>query len=122
MASRSYSKIVAQYHRDYAHTVTVKNGGDWREEYLSRAHYAATKGALVLWYEDGRKVYGFKAADQAAAFKQWVDTCGIDWTTRPRDGPIPDFVKPPERPTAHEGYSGHSGGPSPPGRGSPDKG
>lgn len=35
---------------------------------------------------------------QAAAFKAWVDTCGIDWTTGPRDGPIPDFVKPPERP------------------------
>jgi hypothetical protein len=103
MASRSYSKMVAQYHRDYPHTVTVRNGDDWRDHYLSRAHYAATEGPLVQWFEDGRRVYGFKTAGQAAAFKQWVDTCGIDWSTGPRDGPIPDFVKPPERPMLIEG-------------------
>jgi hypothetical protein len=106
--SHSYRNIVAQYHRDYPHQVPVQNGDDWREEYLSRAHYAATGGALVQWYEDGVKVYGFKSADQAAAFKHWVDTCGIDWTTRPRAGPIPKFDKPSERPSTY--------GPTPRGR------
>jgi hypothetical protein len=99
MASRSYRQIVEQYHRDYRHTVSVQNGDDWRDHYLSRAHYAATNGPLVLWFEDGKHVFGFKTAEQAAAFKRWVDTCGIDWSTRPRDGPIPKFVKPPKRPS-----------------------
>jgi len=94
-------------------------GGDPSLDRHCRAHYAATGGRLVLWFENGQTVYGFKTAEQAAAFKHWIDTCGIDWTKGPRDGPIPDFVKSPERPTrAHEGYRGHSGGPSPPGRGS----
>jgi hypothetical protein len=107
--SRSYRNIVAQYRRDYPYTVAIINGDDWRDEYLGRAHYAATRGTLVQWYEAGRKFYGFKSADQAAAFKHWVDTCGIDWSTRPRDGPIPDFVKPPERPDSGQG-------PTPPSR------
>jgi len=106
--SRPYLKIVADYRRQYRHQVVVINGDDWRDQYLSRAHYAATSGPLVQWYEDGRKVYGFKNAEQAAQFKTWVETCGIDWSTRPRDGPIPDFAKPPERPAMY--------GPTPVGR------
>jgi hypothetical protein len=61
--SRSYRKLVDQYHREYPHTVALENGTDWREDYLGRAHYAATKGPLVLWFEGGRQVYGFKSAD-----------------------------------------------------------
>ena len=114
--SRPYRKIIAQYHRDYPYRVPVQNGDDWRDQYLSRAHYAATGGQLVQWYEDGVQVYGFKRPEHAAAFKQWVDTGGIDWSTRPRDGPIPDFVKPPERPSEVGGYNGHTGGPTPPRR------
>lgn len=112
MASRSYARIVAEYRRTYKHTVTVPNGGDWRDEYLSRAHYVATRGPLVQWFEDGRSVFGFATAEQAAHFQRWVDTCGIDWLTGPRDGPIPDFDKPPEPPFVTPGYSGHSGGPA----------
>jgi hypothetical protein len=107
--SRAYRKIIADYRHQYPHTVTVENGGEWREQYLSRAHYAATQGPLVQWYEDDRKIYGFKSAEQAAAFKHWVDTCGIDWSTLPeRSGPIPEFDKPPERPPTY--------GPTPHGR------
>ena len=109
--SRPYRKIVAQHHRDYPHTVTVPNGGGWRDGYLNRAQYAATEGALAMWFEEGKHVYGFKTADQAAAFKAWVDTCGIDWSTEPTDGPIPDFLKPPERPAIDPSYTGHSGSP-----------
>ena len=97
--SRPYRKIVADYRRNYLHQVVVRNGDDWRGQYLDDQHYAVTGGPLVLWYQEDGKVYGFKSADQAAAFKAWVDTCGIDWSTRPRSGPIPDFVKPPPRPS-----------------------
>jgi len=34
-------------------------------------------------------VFGFKAADQAADFQQWADTCGIDWTVEPRAQLLP---------------------------------
>jgi hypothetical protein len=54
----------------------------------------------VLWFEDGKKLYGFKSAEQAAAFKAWVDTCGIDWKD-PRDEPVPDFAAAPERPSQY---------------------
>jgi hypothetical protein len=77
--SRPYRKIVANYRREYPHQVAVQNFDDWRAKYLSDAHYAATKDRLVLWFEGDRAIYGFKSADQAAAFKAWVDTCGIDW-------------------------------------------
>ena len=73
-----------------------------------RAHYTATQGYPILWFENGAAVYGFKNAEQAAAFKAWVDTCGIDWTKNPRDGPISDFDKPAERPLLY--------GPTPRGR------
>ena len=97
MASRSYKKLVAQHRRDYPHAVTVQNAREWRDKVLDRAHFAATGGLLVQWFEDGEKVYGFKTAEQAAAFKRWVETCGIDWTTDPRDGPATEFKDLPER-------------------------
>jgi hypothetical protein len=101
MASRSYAKMVAQYHREYPHQVAVINGNEWRDKALSNQHYAVTQGPLMQWFEDGKKVYGFASAEQAAAFKAWVDTCGIDWSTDPREGPIPEFAKPAERPSLY---------------------
>jgi hypothetical protein len=90
--------LVARYHRVYPHHVAVINGNEWRDKALRNLHYAVTHGPLVLWFEDGKKVYGFTSAEQAAAFKAWVDTCVIDWTADPRDGPIPDFAAARERP------------------------
>jgi hypothetical protein len=76
--SRSYPKIVADYHRQYPHQVRLTNAGDWREDYCSRAHYAVTGGPLVLWFEkaEGRDVfvYGFKSAEHAEAFQRWADS------------------------------------------------
>jgi hypothetical protein len=97
--SLPYRKIVANHRRNCPHQVPVQNGDDWREQYLADQHHAVTGGPLVQWYENGVTVYGFTSAEQAAAFKAWVDGCGIDWSTRPRAGPIPDFVKPPARPS-----------------------
>src|SRR3954463_14950545 len=93
MASRTYSKLVAQYHRDYPHQIAVINGNEWRDKALSNQQYVVTQRPLVQWFEDGKKVYGFKSAEQAAAFKAWVDTCGIDWSKDPRDGPIPNLPR-----------------------------
>ena len=48
---------------------------------------------LVQWFEgpdhDKRWVYGFKAPEQAAAFKAWSESCGIDWS-------VPASEQPPE--------------------------
>jgi hypothetical protein len=106
--SRPYRKSIADYHRQYPHTVRLKNIGDWRFDHCRRAHYQLTGGKLVCWHEDGFSVFGFKTADQAAAFQQWADTSGIDWTIEPRAQPLPYPKKPPERPIAF--------GPSPRGR------
>jgi hypothetical protein len=81
---------------------------DRRDVQLMRLWCSQPRQPLVLWFENGRSVYGFATAEQAAAFRHWVDTCGIDWSTRPRDGPIPDFEQPPERPLLY--------GPTPQGR------
>jgi len=40
MASRTYSILVARYHRDYRHQVAVINGNEWRDKALSDQHYA----------------------------------------------------------------------------------
>jgi len=77
--SRPYSRIVAEYHRQYPHQVRLRNTGDWRFDHCSRAHYQITRGVLAWWHEEGASMFGFKTADQAAAFQRWADTCGIDW-------------------------------------------
>jgi hypothetical protein len=96
--SRPYRKIVADYHREFPHQVGLRHTGDWRSDHCSRAHYHATGGPLVWWHEDGFSVYGFKTADQPAAFQRWADTCGIDWAVEPRAQPLPHPPKPAERP------------------------
>ncbi len=109
--SRSYRKIVADYHRRYPHQVRLANSGDWRHVHTGRAHYQVTGGPLVWWSEDGFSVFGFTTADQAAAFRRWSETCGIDWTVEPRAQPLPHPEPPPERPA--------TSGPTPPGRAPP---
>jgi len=78
---------------------------------IAAAHYQVTGGTLVWWHEDGFSVFGFKAADQAAAFQRWADTCEIDWTVGSRAQPLPHPEKPPERPATY--------GPTPDTRASP---
>jgi hypothetical protein len=99
--SRPYRRIIADCHRQYPHTVRLRNTDDWHFDYCSRAHYQATGGNLVWWHEDSLSVFGFKTAEQATAFRRWADTCGIDWTVEPRAQPLPHPPKPPERPTPY---------------------
>lgn len=97
--SRPYSRIVADYHRQYPHQVRLTNTGDWRFDHCSRAHFQVTQDRLVWWHEGtGESIFGFKTAEQAAAFQRWADRCGIDWTVEPRAQPLPHPPKPPERP------------------------
>lgn len=48
--------------------------------------------ATIAWFEgpdtDQRWVYGFKTAEQSAAFKAWSVSCDIDWSVRPDEQPI----------------------------------
>ncbi len=96
--SRPYSRIVADYRRQYPHVVRLTNTGDWRFDHCSRAHWQASGGPLVWWHEDGASTFGFKTVEQAAAFQHWADTCGIDWTVESRAQSLPHPEKPPERP------------------------
>ena len=97
--SRPYRKMVAEYQRQYSHQVRLRNTGDWRFDHCSRAHYQVAGGNLVWWHEGtGESIFGFKTADQAAAFQRWADTCGINWTVEPRAQPLPHPEPPPERP------------------------
>lgn len=112
--SRSYSRIVADYERQYPHKVRLPNTGDWRFDHCSRAHYQATGGHLVWWKADGLSVFGFKTPEQAAAFQHWSESCGIDWSVEPRAQPLPHPPPPPERPSTTA--------PSPPGLGTPRSG
>jgi hypothetical protein len=50
---------------------------------------AIMPGPLVQWFEGGLWVYGFETAEQAAAFKAWSESCGIDWS-------VPASEQPPE--------------------------
>ena len=113
--ARSYSKIVADHRRAYPHQVRLKNADDWRADYCSRQHYVITGGVLALWFEregsESLSVFGFTTAEQAAAFEAWTKTCGIDWSIRPREQPLPLPPKPPARPTTYA--------PTPEGRGTP---
>ena len=110
MVSRSYRKIVVEYHPQHPPECRVRltNTGDWRFDHCSRAHYQVTRGRLVRWHEDGASVFGFETAEQAATFQSWADTCGIDWTVEPRAQPLPHPKMPPERPWTY--------GPTPRGR------
>lgn len=110
---RPYRKIVAEYEHRYPYKVRLANTGDWRFEHCSRAHYQATGGHLIWWHKDDLSVFGFETAEQAATFKQWSETCGIDWTVEPRAQPLPHPEPPPERPSRSPGYRGHDGGPTP---------
>jgi hypothetical protein len=101
VVSRPYRKIIAEYHRQYLHTVRLQNTGDWRFDYCSCAHYQATGGLLVWWHENGASLFGFKTADQAEAFQRWADTCGIDWTVEPNAQLLPHPPKPLERPSTY---------------------
>jgi hypothetical protein len=88
--SRSYRKIVADYHRQCPHHVALTNGGDWRSDYCSRAHYAVTGGALMGWSEGGRSVYGFQTAEQAVAPSSVgrIGNTRLLWPDRRRSDPL----------------------------------
>ena len=100
--SRPYRKMVAEYQRQYPHQVRLRNTGDWRFDHCSRAHYQVTHSHLDWWHEGtDESIFGFTSAEQAAGFKRWADTCGIDWTVEPRAQPLPHPEPPPERPMGY---------------------
>jgi hypothetical protein len=80
---------VSNYRRAYPHQVKLANGGDWRDRHSNHKAREISGGPLVQWFEGGLWVYGFKTAEQAAAFKTWSESCGIDWS-------VPANEQPPE--------------------------
>jgi hypothetical protein len=98
--TRTYRQIVADHQRQYPHQVKLANAGDWRDRHCSHKAREIMSGPLVKWvegpYHDRRGVYGFKAPEQATAFKAWSESCGIDWTVPPTEQP-PE-TRPPKPP------------------------
>jgi hypothetical protein len=97
--TRRYHHIVADHRRQYPHQVKLANAGDWRDRHSTHKAREISGSPLVQWFEDGLWVYGFKTAEQAAAFKAWSESSGIDWGVPPSEQP-PEArpPKPPEGP------------------------
>jgi hypothetical protein len=91
--TRTYRQIVADHRRHYPHQVRLTNAGGWRDRYSAHKAREIMSGPLVQWFEGPDKyrrwVYGFKTAEQAAAFRTWSENCGID-------GSVPASEQPPE--------------------------
>jgi hypothetical protein len=85
--TRTYRQIVADHRRHYPHQVKLANAGDWRDRHCSHKAREIMSGPLVQWFEGGLWVYGFKTAEQAAAFKAWSESCSIDWAVPPAEQP-----------------------------------
>jgi hypothetical protein len=47
----SYRKIIADCRRQHLHQLALRNAGDWRGDYCSRAQHQITGDRLVVWYE-----------------------------------------------------------------------
>jgi hypothetical protein len=97
--TRTYRQIVADHRRHYPHQVRLTNaGGGWRDRHSAYKAREIMSGPLVQRFEGGLWVYGFKTVEQAAAFKAWSESCGIDWS-------VPACEQPPETrpPTPSEG-------------------
>jgi hypothetical protein len=84
---RTYRQIVADHRRQYPHQVKLANAGDCRDRHCSHKAREIMFGPLVQWFEGGLWVYGFKTAEQAAAFKAWSQSCSIDWAVPPAEQP-----------------------------------
>jgi hypothetical protein len=73
--------------------VKLANAGGWRTSHCTHRAREIMSGPLVQWFEgpdnDRPWVYGFKTAEQAAAFKAGSESCGIDWS-------VPASEQPPE--------------------------
>ena len=97
--TRTYRQIVADHRRHCPHQVKLANAGDWRDRHSTHKAREISGSPLVQWFEHGVWVYGFKTAKQAAAFKAWSESCGIDWSVPPSEQP-PETrpPKPPEGP------------------------
>jgi hypothetical protein len=85
--TRTYRQIVADHRRRYPHQVKLANAGGWRDRHCTHKAREIVAGPLVQWFEgpdnDRRWVYGFETPEQAAAFKAWSESCGIDWAVPP---------------------------------------
>jgi hypothetical protein len=84
--------------------VQLSSGG-WRDWHSAQKARAIMPGERAQWFEgsddDRRWVYGFKTAEQAAAFKAWSESCGIDWSVPVSEQP-PE-TRPPKSPRARCG-------------------
>jgi hypothetical protein len=99
--TRRYHQIVADHRRQYPHQVKLANAGAWRDRHSAAKARELMRGPLVQWFEghgDRLWVYGFKTAEQAAAFKGWSESCGIDWSVPPDEQNL--ATRPPNLPEA----------------------
>jgi hypothetical protein len=99
VAVSGYRQSVANHRRQYPYQVNLANAGEWRDRHCSHEAHEIMPGPLVQWLEDAGDrlwVYGFNTAAQAAAFKTWSESCGIDWSVPASEQPSETRPPPPE--------------------------
>ena len=88
--------MTREFAREFPHQVRLKQAGLWRDQHTGHAVHHLDARTYRRWSEGDVFVFGFKSADDAAAFKAWSETCGIDWSM-PADEQAHRPPKPPER-------------------------
>jgi len=80
--TRTCRQIVADHRCHYPHQVKLADAGGWRDRHCAHKAREIMSGPLIQWFEgpdnDRRWVYGFQAAEEAAAFRALLGGCGID--------------------------------------------
>jgi hypothetical protein len=75
----SWRVTIGELARDFPHQVRLLHADLWRSCHTGHAVHHLDANAYRRWADGGFFVFGFKSADDAAAFRAWSDTCGIDW-------------------------------------------
>jgi hypothetical protein len=108
----SWRVTIEELAHEFPHQVRLTHADLWRSCHTGHAVYHLDANAYRRWSEgEAVFVFGFKTADDAAAFKAWSETCGIDWTL-PADEQANRPPKPAARPMwgepnrASRGYQG----------------
>ena len=93
----SWRVTIDELARDFPHQVRLVHADLWRSCHTGHAVCHLDANAYRRWSEgDAVFVFGFKSADDAAVFKAWSDSCGIDWSL-PADEQVYRPPQPPER-------------------------
>jgi hypothetical protein len=102
----SWRVTIEELARDFPHQVRLTHADIWRSCHIGHAVHHLDANAYRRWSEgDAVFVFGFKSADDAAAFKAWSAACGIDWRL-PADE---QAYRPPKSPTQHALAGPHRG-------------